>query len=300
MPRAAPVEVEVGGRTLSLSNLGKVLWPATGFTKGDMVDYYRAVAPALLPHVAGRPLTLRRYPDGVEASSFFEKRCPSHRPDWVPTITLGEVAYCDLAEPAALVWAANLAAIELHPTLGAAPDLDRPTAVVFDLDPGPGTDVVTCARVALWVREVLDGLSLRAWPKTSGSKGLQLYAPLDGVAGFDASSRLAGAVAALLERRHPELIVTTQERRLRDGKVLIDWTQNSPTKTTVAAYSLRAREAPTVSTPVTWDEVEAAAATGKPAGLRFEAADVLARLDAQGDLFSPVLEVRQRLPELGS
>ena len=289
---------EVGGRTLRLSNLDKVLWPATGFTKGDMIDYYTRIAPVLLPHVTRRPLTLRRYPNGVGGHSFFEKHCPSHRPDWVPTIAMGDVDYCSIDEPAALAWVANLAAVEVHPTLGAAPDLDRPRAVVFDLDPGAPADVVSCGRVALLVRDVLDRLGLQAWVKTSGSKGLQLYVPLNTPVGFEATRDFALAVAQLLERAHPDLVLTTQERRLRPGKVLIDWSQNAPSKTTVAVYSLRARDSPSASTPVTWEEVAAATTAGKGAALRFDAADTLARVAEHGDLMAPVLSTTQHLPEL--
>ncbi|WP_262321159.1 non-homologous end-joining DNA ligase [Acidiferrimicrobium sp. IK] len=298
MATAKTTEVEVGGRSLKLSNLDKVLWPATGFTKGDMIDYYARIAPAVLPHISGRPLTLKRYPNGVDGTSFFEKNCPSHRPDWVPTIAMGDVAYCSIDEPAALVWLANLAAIELHPTLAGEPDLDCPRAVVFDLDPGPPADVVTCGRVALLVRGVLDRLDLQAWIKTSGSKGLQLYVPLNTPAGYDATRDFALAVAQLLERAHPDLVVTSQEKRLRPGKVLIDWSQNTKSKTTVAVYSLRARDTPSVSTPVAWDEVEAAVKVEKGDGLRFDAAAVLARVADRGDLMAPLLEVQQSLPDL--
>ena len=297
-PAAKTTEVEVGGRSLRLSNLDKVLWPATGFTKGDMIDYYARAAPVLLPHITGRPLTLKRFPNGVEGTSFFEKNCPSHRPDWVPTITMGDVAYCSIDEPAALVWLANLAAIELHPTLAGEPDLGCPRAVVFDLDPGAPADVVTCGRVALLVRDLLDRLGLAALVKTSGSKGLQVYVPLNTQADYASTRDFALAVAQLLERAHPELILTTQERRLRPGKVLIDWSQNADFKTTVAVYSLRAREEPSVSMPVTWDEVEAAVEGGKGDGLRFGPAGALERVAERGDLMAPVLDIEQRLPDL--
>ncbi len=295
-PTTKSTEVEVGGRTLKVSNLHKVLWPATGFTKGDMIDYYARVAPVLLPHITGRPLTLKRFPNGVDAKYFFEKNCPSHRPAWVPTITMGDVAYCSVDEPAALVWLANLATIELHPTLAGAPDLGRPRATVFDLDPGPPADVVTCGRVALLLRDTLDHLDLQAWVKTSGSKGLQLYVPLNCPVDYESSRGFALAMAQLLQRTHPDLVLTTQERRLRSGKVLIDWSQNTASKTTVAVYSLRARGTPSVSTPVTWDEVEAAVEAGKGDGLRFDAAATLARVAERGDLLAPVLEAQQKLP----
>lgn len=295
---APPVEVEVAGRTLKLSNLDKVLWPATGFTKGDMIDFYARIAPVLLPHITGRPLTLKRYPNGVGATSFFEKNCPSHRPEWVPTITMGDVAYCSIDEPAALVWLANLAAIELHPTLAGAPDLERPRSVVFDLDPGAPADVVTCARVALLLRDALDRLGLRGWVKTSGSKGLQLYVPTNGPVDYERTRGFAFALARLLESAHPDLVVTSQEKRLRPGKVLIDWSQNTASKTTVAVYSLRARDEPTVSTPLRWPEVEEADREAKGDRLRFEAADTLERVARDGDLMAPVLDIEQELPAL--
>lgn len=298
MARTAPqVEIDVEGRTLVLSNLDKVLWPATGFTKGEMIDYYARIAPVLLPHLRGRALTLRRYPNGVDASSFFEKNCPRHRPDWLPTVVMGDVSYCCVEEPAALVWLANLAAIELHPTLAGAPDLERPLSVVFDLDPGAPADVTTCARVAVILRDALGSMGLQAWTKTSGSKGLQVYVPLNGPVGYDRTRHFSHTLARLVERAHPDLVVTSQERRLRPGKVLIDWSQNTAAKTTVAVYSLRAREAQTASTPVTWPEV-AAAAEGKGRSLVFRAADTLERVAAEGDLMAPLLDLHQDLPEL--
>ncbi len=298
MAKPGGAEVEIGGRTLSLSNLDKVLWPATGFTKGAMIDYYGRIAPVLVPHLAGRAITLRRWPNGVEAASWFEKNCPSHRPPWLQTVDMGGVGYCLLDEPAAVVWTANLAAVELHPTLAAAPDLERPTFVVFDLDPGPPADIVTCARLALVIKELLDRLGLRAWAKTSGSKGLQLYVPT-GRQGYPETRGFAQGVALLLERTHPDLVVSTQDKAARGGKVLIDWSQNVASKTTVAVYSLRAREAPGVSTPVTWEEVADAAERSDGAGLRFSPDDVLRRVDQRGDLMAPVLQVTQEVPALG-
>jgi bifunctional non-homologous end joining protein LigD len=294
------VEVDIAGRHLKLSNLDKVLWPDAGFTKGQMIDYYARIAPVMLPHLKGRPITLRRFPNGVDAKSFFEKNCPSHRPPWLPTITMADISYCGLDEPAALVWTANLAAIELHPTLAVAPELEQPTMVVFDLDPGEGADVVTCGRVALWLREALDVLKLTAWVKTSGSKGLQVYVPLNSQVTYDRTRPFSHALAQVLERQHPDLIVTTQDRAVRPGKVLIDWSQNTVFKTTVAVYALRARPRPTASTPVGWEEVEAACASGDAASLVFEAAAVLDRVDQRGDLMAPVLSVEQALPVLRS
>ena len=301
------IEARFGERTLSLSNLDKVLYPEVGFTKAQVIDYYARIAPVLLAHLGDRGITMRRYPNGVDADSFFEKRCPTHRPDWIATAAGpgdrdGSIGYCRLAEPAALVWAANLASIELHAPMARAVDIDVPTMVVFDLDPGPGTGVAECAEVALWIRDVLDGIGLACFPKTSGSKGLQVYVPLnsptdepaDEPPTHERASAFALTVAQVLEAAHPTLIVTTMAKAARTGKVLIDWSQNSRHKTTVCAYSLRARPRPTVSTPVDWAEVEAAAAGEDP--LVFEAADVLDRVAERGDLFAPTLVEVQRLP----
>jgi bifunctional non-homologous end joining protein LigD len=296
--RAGDAEVDVGGRRLALSNLDKVLWPATGFTKGQMIDYYARVAPVMIPHLAGRPTTLRRWPDGVDGASFFEKRCPSHRPPWLATATMGGVAYCRIDEPAALVWTANLAAIELHPVLAAEPDLDRPTSVVFDLDPGPPADVLDAGRVALILRDALRHLGVPAVVKTSGSKGVQVYAAVAGPVDFGRTRGFALALARHTEAAYPDLVVTTQERAARPGKVLIDWSQNSPSKTTVAVYSLRGRPEPSVSTPVTWDELEAALDAGDPDALRFSPGAVLDRVACHGDLMAPALGPGVPLPEL--
>jgi len=291
--------ISVEGRTLRLSNLQKVLYPGAGFTKAEVIDYYARVAPAMLAHVGDRSLTLRRFPNGVEGQSFFEKRCPSHRPEWVRTAPgpgdhNGEIDYCLLADTPSLVWAANMAALELHAPMARAGDMETPTMVVFDLDPGLPATIVECAHVGLMVRDVLDGIALRCLAKTSGSKGLQLYVPLNTPGHTHAqASQFALTVAQVLERADPGMIVTTQAKAARPGKVLIDWSQNSRHKTTVAAYSLRARPRPTVSAPVTWDEVEAAA-DGEP--LTFEAADVLDRVADLGDLFADAATLEQRLP----
>jgi bifunctional non-homologous end joining protein LigD len=295
---SAGVEVQVGPRSLKLSNLDKVLWPETGFTKGELIDYYARIAPVMLPHLAGRPITLRRYPNGVDAASFFEKNCPSHRPPWLRTIKMGDVSFCLLEEPADLVWVANLAAIELHPSLATRDDLERPTAIVFDLDPGPGADVLTCGKVALMLREALGSLSLTSLIKTSGSKGLQLYVPLNTAVTYEQTKPFSLALAQVLERAHRDLVVTTQDKSVRPNKVLIDWSQNTSFKTTVAVYSLRARPQPTVSTPVTWEEVEAADDAGDPAALVFDAPAVLDRIERLGDLMAPLLTLEQQLPRL--
>jgi bifunctional non-homologous end joining protein LigD len=290
--------VEVDGRTVRLTNPDKVLYPATGFTKGQVVDYYLRVAPVLLAHLAGRCITLRRFPDGVEADSFFEKRCPTSRPDWVHTAPgpgwrNGPVEYCLLEERAALAWSANLAALELHAPLARATAPQEPDVVVFDLDPGPPAGLTECAVVARWLRTVLDGIGLTAYPKTSGSKGLQVYVPLDAGHSFDHTRSFALAVGQVLEREHPRAVLTRMDRAERTGKVFVDWSQNAGHKTTVSVYSLRGRARPTVSTPVTWDEVDAAA---QGASLLFEAPAVLERVARLGDLFAPVLRNPQRLP----
>jgi bifunctional non-homologous end joining protein LigD len=300
------VEVEIEGRPLRLSNLDKVFYPATGFTKGQVIDFYVRAAPALLPHLRDRPLTLKRYPDGVTGPFFYEKRCPAHRPPWVRTEpvwseTAGElIDFCVVDDLATLVWAANLADLELHTALHRFPDVGHPTALVFDLDPGPPADAVTCCAVALLLRDLLDRLGLAAFPKTSGSKGLQVYLPLGGAAAYDATKAFARAVAEGLERARPDLVVSSMKRSLRAGRVLVDWSQNDAHKTTANVYSLRARDRPTVSTPLRWEEVEEAGRGGDAGRLAFEAAAVLARLERHGDLFAPVLTLRQELPAAGA
>jgi bifunctional non-homologous end joining protein LigD len=291
---AQRVEVEVQGRRLSLSNLDKVMYPAVGFTKGQVIDYYTRVAPAVLPHLRDRPLTLKRYPNGVEGQFFYEKRCPSHAPEWVRRETVGKIEYCVCDDLPTLVWLANLADLELHPSLSLVEDEDRPTVMAFDLDPGPPAGLRECCEVAYLLRHALAQIGLESFAKTSGSKGIQVYAPLN-VSDVDydhGTKALSHALARLLEARHPKLIVSQQRKDLRRGKVLIDWSQNDEKKTTVSVYSLRARERPTVSTPLRWEELH------DPDVLVFEAADVLERVDEHGDLFAPVAELRQELPEL--
>ena len=293
---SARVEVDVEGRRLSLSNLDKVLYPQAGFTKGHVIDYYTRVAPALLPHLRDRPLTLKRYPNGVDAPYFYEKNCPSHAPAWVRKERVGEIDYCVCDDLPTIVWLANLADLELHPSLSLAIDMEHPTVMAFDLDPGPGAGLPECAEVALLLRDALAQLGLDSYPKTSGSKGVQVYVPLNsGEADYrSGTKRLSQALARHLEQHHPKLIVSTQKKERRKGKVLIDWSQNDEHKTTVGVYSLRARERPTVSTPLDWGELE----EGDPTELVFEAADVLERIEEHGDLFAPVVEQVQRLPDL--
>jgi len=295
--------VEIDGRTLKVSNLDKVLYPADGFTKAEVIDYYVRVAPALLPHIADRGVTLRRYPDGVDGGSFFEKRCPSHRPSWIGTFLgpgdrNGTIGYCALDSPAALAWSANMAALEIHAPMARGDDIESPTMCVFDLDPGPGTGVMECAEVALDIRDVLDRLAgLQSFAKTSGSKGLQLYVPLNAPHTHEHCSAFAQAVAQVLERDRPEHVTSTMAKAVRPGRVFIDWSQNSRHKTTVAVYSLRARPEPTASTPVTWDEVDAAASGH---ALSFRAPEVLRRVEELGDLFAPTLTLEQVLPAAGA
>jgi bifunctional non-homologous end joining protein LigD len=300
VPPARRVSVEVEGRELSLSNLDKVMYPAVGFTKGQVIDYYTRIAPVLLPHLRDRPLTLKRYPNGVEGGHFYEKQCPSHRPEWVRAepveLSSKTIHFCVCEDLPTLVWLANLADLELHPSLSKVPEVERPTLMAFDLDPGPGTGLAECCEVALTLRDALAHLGLECFPKTSGSKGIQVYVPVntDDVDYDHGTKRLSNALARHLESEHPKLIVSSQRKELRKNRVLIDWSQNDEHKTTVSVYSLRARQRPAVSTPLSWDEVE----EGDPDALVFEAEDVLARVEDQGDLFEPVATLEQRLPDL--
>lgn len=295
------VRVEVGGRTLSLSNLDKVLYPETGFTKGEVIDHYVAVAEPLLAHLAGRLLTRKRWPDGVGSQPFFEKNAPRGTPDWVRTVLIEEhgddgVEYVVAEDLPTLVWLANLAALELHVpqwTVGPRGGIRDADLLVFDLDPGPPATVVDCCRVALLLRDLLADDGLEAWPKTSGNKGAQLYVPIGQAVG-GRTSAYAKDLAARLAHEHPAVVVATMNRQARKGKVFIDWSQNNPAKTTIAPYSLRGTEQPRVSTPLTWDEVEAA---GAPSDLVFGPADVRARLDDHGDLLAAMREADQSLPE---
>jgi bifunctional non-homologous end joining protein LigD len=292
--------VEIDGRQLKLSNLDKVLYPEVGFTKGEVIDYYARIAPVMLGHIADRGVTLRRFPNGVDQQSFFEKRCPSHRPAWVPVCLgpgdrVGDIGYCRLDSRPALVWSANMAALEIHAPMARCDDIDLPTMVVFDLDPGAPADIRDCCEVALWIRDALDALGLEVWPKTSGSKGLQLYLPVNAPGlTHEGASAFALAVAQALEKHHGDRVLSNMNKALRGGKVFIDWSQNSRHKTTVAPYALRARPEPTVSTPVSWEEV-AACADGDVA-LVFRAADVLDRVAEHGDLFAEVLTRTQQIP----
>ncbi|HVD38500.1 MAG TPA: DNA ligase D [Solirubrobacterales bacterium] len=296
--------VTVEDRELELSNLDKVLYPQTGFTKGELIDWYARIGEVLLPHLRGRPLTLKRYPEGVEGKHFYEKRCPKHRPDWVSTASVysdrhkGEIDYCVVEDTATLVWLANLADIEMHTSLSRCAEMERPTSIVFDLDPGAPADVLDCAQVAVWLRGMFEQLGLNCYPKTSGSKGMQLYVPLNSEIAYAETKPFAKAVAETLERKFGDRVVSQMSKAKRPGRVLIDWSQNDRHKTTVCVYSLRAKERPTVSTPLEWEEVEAALAAADREALVFDHAAVLERVAAKGDLFAPLLSEEQELPAM--
>jgi bifunctional non-homologous end joining protein LigD len=292
----AEVRVEVGGRELTLSNLDKVLYPATGFTKAGVIDYYARIAPVMVPHLAGRAATLVRAPDGVEGEQFFEKRRPPHAPAWVRSG--GPLGSCVVDDAPTLVWLANLAALELHTQQHRVDAPDRALAVVFDLDPGPPATVLDCARTALELRGLLDRLGLVVCIKTSGSKGLHLSVPVNSDADDETTKGFALALGRLMAENAPDRVTVAMAKSQRGGKVFVDWSQNDAFKTTVAAYSLRIRPAPTVSTPLRWDEVSDALDHGNEGALTFEAADVPARVDELGDLYAETLTVQQELPGL--
>ena len=294
----------VGRKRVEVSNLDKVLYPAVGFTKGQVIDYYLRVAPAILPHLRGRPLTLKRYPNGVDQMFFYEKRCPAHRPQWVNTGKVWSegnndyINYCLVEDRATLLWLANLACLEMHTLLSKMPDVTRPTSMVFDLDPGAPANILDSIRVGLQMRDVLRRLGLESLAKTSGSKGLHLWVPLNtpGLT-FDRTKQFAHAIALLFERDHSKEVTALMRKDLRKGKVFVDWSQNDEHKTTACAYTLRARTEPTVSTPVTWEELESALQKKDPSRVAFRTDDVLNRVQKKGDLFAPVLKLKQRLPE---
>ena len=300
---ANPSSLKIGNKRVNVSNLRKLLYPAAGFTKQDVIDYYVGVSDVMLKHLKGRTVTLKRYPNGSQDMFFYEKNCPVHRPEWVGTANVpsanrtGGINYCLIENKASLAWVAQIASLELHTSLAKAPAVEKPTMMVFDLDPGPPADMIDCLHVALRMRDVLKRLGLESFPKTSGGKGLHFYVPLNtaGVT-FDQTKSFARAVAELFEREDPERVVSSMKKSLRTNKVLIDWSQNDEHKTTVCAYSLRARERPTVSTPVSWKEVQTAFEARDPSMLVFEAQDVLARIRKRADLFAPVLTLKQKLP----
>ncbi|MDF3057446.1 MAG: ATP-dependent ligase, partial [Rariglobus sp.] len=294
MPRTKAPEVK-------FTNLGKVFFPKTGFTKGQMIQYYVDVAPFILPHLKQRPITLIRFPDGVEGEKFYEKNAPKFAPSWIKTYAVdrrhhaGQTNYILINDASTLAWCANLGAIELHPFLHRAPKLDRPTHIVFDLDPGEGSDLLTCARVAFLIKAITDGLGLETFPKVSGSKGLQIYVPLNTATTYEATASFAKAMAELLQQQHPTLVVSLMAKTHRRGRVFIDWSQNNTSKTTVAVYSMRGkREEPFVSMPVKWDELKR---LKRPQTLFFTPDAALKRLKKLGDLFAPVLTLKQKLPK---
>ena len=290
-------DIEVDGRTLSLSNLDKVLYPEAGFTKGHVIDYYTRVSPVLLPHLRGRPLTLKRYPNGVDATYFYEKQCPSHAPDWVQTARIGDINFVLCEDLPTLVWLANLADLELHTSLAHADGYGSPTVIAFDLDPGSPATIVECAEVALELRMIFEHLGMQAFPKTSGSKGMQVYVPLNTPTSYDVTRPFARGLAELLERRRRDLVVSEMKKSVRGGKVFVDWSQNASFKTTVNVYSLRAKSQPTVSTPLRWEEVEAVTDSRDPDDLVFTAPEVVERVAEHGDLFAGVVELQQTLPD---
>jgi len=301
MPSKAELVVE--DRKIQVSNLDKVLYPRVGFTKGQVIDYYIRIASVLLPHLKDRPLTMKRYPDGVGGEFFYEKNCPAHRPKWVQTAKVWSegndrfMHYCLVQDLPTLVWAANLADLELHTSLSRKNNIGRPTMMVFDLDPGAPANIIQCCQVGLWLRDLLGQMKLKSFAKTSGSKGLQVYVPLNTALAYDKTKNLALALAHYLEHEHADLVTSNMSKAVRKGKVFVDWSQNDEHKTTICVYSLRAREEPTVSTPVSWEEVENCLKKKKAELLRFRSGEVLARVEKRGDLFEPLEKLKQKLPK---
>lgn len=301
-----PGEVTVEGKRLKLSNPDKVLYPAAGFTKTQVIDYYTRIAPVLLPHLQGRIVTLKRYPDGVDGEFFYEKMCPAHRPRWVHTAAVWTPSrrrythYCVIDDLPTLVWIANLASLELHTGLARIEDMERPTTLVLDLDPGPPADILDCAQVGLWLRRTCAALGLQSFAKLSGKKGLHVHVPLNGEATYEQTKAVARALAEHLEQQHPERVISNMRRSLRAGRVFIDWSQNDDHKSTVCVYSLRAAERPTASAPISWNEVEDALSRREAARLVFDADQVLERAGRVGDLYGPVLQLRQQVPDVAA
>jgi bifunctional non-homologous end joining protein LigD len=306
MAKRTTTVVDIEGKHLTLSNLDKVLYPEAGFTKAQVIDYYVRIAPVLLPHLRDRPLTMKRYPEGVDGELFYQKNCPTHRPEWVKTTKVWSegnnrwMDYCTVQDVATLVWAANLADIELHTSLSLSKDILRPTVIVFDLDPGEPANIAQCCQTGIWVRDIFQHLGLRAFPKTSGSKGMQVYVPLNTPVTYDDTKPFAHELARLLEAQHRDQIVSDMKKVLRIGKVFVDWSQNDDHKTTVCVYSLRAKQRPTVSTPVTWKEVEQCWAKKDTNLLVFDSDQALERAQRMGDLFEPVLTLKQKLPPIAA
>jgi bifunctional non-homologous end joining protein LigD len=301
MPNKAELIVE--NRKIQVSNLDKVLYPKVGFTKGQVIDYFIRIAPVLLPHLKNRPLTMKRYPDGVEGEFFYEKNCPSHRPKWVKTARVWSegnqrtMDYCLANDLPTLVWAANLADLELHTSLSRKNNIERPTMMVFDLDPGAPADIVYCCQVGLWLRDLLAKMKLKSWAKTSGSKGLQVYVPLNTAVKYDVTKSLSRSLGQYLEGEHSDLVTSNMSKAMRKGKVFVDWSQNDEHKTTICVYSLRAKDEPTVSTPVTWNEVENCLKKKNANLLKFRSDQALDRVEKLGDLFEPVEILKQKLPK---
>lgn len=294
--------IEIGGRKLRLSNLDKVLFPEARYTKAQVIDYYARIAPVMLPHLKNRPVTLKRYPEGAHTTPFYEKNCPRHKPEWVTTAAMQtsrkEINLCLINEVASLVWIANLASLEVHTYLSKSNDLDRPDFLAFDLDPGEPAGLLQAGRIALRLRDVLADMKLQSVVKVSGGKGVHVYAPLNTAASFEQTKVFANHVARRMERDDPKGIVSKMSKALRKGKVFVDWSQNDRHKTTVCVYSMRARERPTISAPVMWEELEEAIRRRREGALRFSPEDVLSRVEAQGDLFEAVLKLKQRLPRV--
>jgi bifunctional non-homologous end joining protein LigD len=296
-------ELIVEDRKIQVSNLDKVLYPKVGFTKGQVIDYYIRIAPMLLPHLKDRPLTMKRYPDGVEGEFFYEKNCPMHRPKWVKTARVWSESnnrmmnYCLAQDLPTLVWAANLADLELHTSLARKSNIKRPTMMVFDLDPGAPADIVQCCQVGIWLSDLLLKMKLKSFAKTSGSKGLQVYVPLNSSVTFDQTKDLSRALAQHLETNHDDLVTSNMSKAVRKEKVFVDWSQNDEHKTTICVYSLRAKEEPTVATPITWDEVQNCLKKKEAGLLKFHSEKVLARVEKLGDLFEPVEKLKQKLPK---
>lgn len=297
-------EVEIEGKKLKLTNLDKVLYPKTGTTKAQIIDYYRRVSPFMLPHLEGRMLTLKRYPEGTEGEFFYEKRCPAYRPDWLKSKSIQHskgkavIPYCQVSTLAGVVWVVNLASIEFHTLLSREADVTRPTMMAFDLDPGPDKTMVDCAQIALRLKSIFDHLKLASFPKTSGGKGIHLYVPLNTAVTFEETKNFAHAIALHLEKTMPDKVTAMMKKDLRIGRIFLDWSQNDEHKTTVTVYSFRARQHPTISTPLKWEEVEKLSKSKNASAWVFEARDVLARVEKMGDLFKPVLTLKQKLPRL--
>jgi bifunctional non-homologous end joining protein LigD len=294
-------ELEVSGRRVRITTLDRVMFPKPGTTKGELLEYYIRIGSAMLPHLKDRQLHMHRYPEGVDGPRFWQKACPEHRPDWVPTVPVWSrdknayIEYCMVNELATLLWAVNLGSIELHTSLHRCGDLHRPTAMAFDLDPGPGANILHCCEVALRLRELFEALGIEAYPKTSGSKGLQIFVPLNTDVTYEFTKPAARRIAEAFEEQTPEAVVSHIARAARQGRILVDWSQNTEHKSTVCVYSVRAKERPTVYTPLVWDEVESAADKGRPEDLAFEMGSVVERVHERGDLFAPVLSQCQDL-----